>query len=73
MLNYHSRPATSIQEDYEYSKMDMEDIVDNNIHILGPKGDCYTNRIVTFAEGNSVNGKHTVDKKEGIDNIIVLR
>ena len=34
MLNYHSRPATSIQEDYEYSNMNMEDIVDNNILLL---------------------------------------
>lgn len=61
MLGYYSRPAGDIQEDYEYSRKVMSDIVEYDTKVLGPKGDYYTKRIKTFIEEKQVKGVTSID------------
>lgn len=56
MLNYYERPAVNrIQEDPVYTNAVLHDIVENDLTLLGPKGDVYQKRIQKFVEKDKFN------------------
>lgn len=57
MLNYYSRPATSIQEDINFSELIVKETLINDYKILGPNGDIYKSKMEDFIKNRNINIK----------------
>lgn len=61
MYGYYARPKHSIQEDIDFSKEIVADIVRDGTKILGPKGDALTAKIDKIIEENNFNVEKDLD------------
>lgn len=52
MLGYYSRPIAKSEEDKIYRDMFLKDVIEDDLKIIGPRGDEYTARINTFMESH---------------------
>ena len=68
MLGYYAREVDSIQEDIEYSKNVVTTILNEDINILGPRGDLYTRNMKNRLESSNI----TIEKSfnDAVDSII---
>ncbi len=57
MYGYYARPKHDIQEDIDFSKEIVKDIVRDKTKILGPKGDAFNEKINRIIEENNFNVK----------------
>lgn len=55
MYGYYARPKHSIQEDIDFSKEIVRDVVKDKTKILGPKGEAFTEKINSIIEANNFN------------------
>ena len=53
MYGYYARPKHEIQEDIDFSKEIVKDIVKDETKILGPKGEAFTEKINQIIEANN--------------------
>lgn len=52
MLGYYARPIAKSEEDKIYRDMFLRDVIEDDLKIIGPKGDEYTARIKAYLEKN---------------------
>lgn len=52
MLGYYVRPIAKSEEDKIYRDMFLRDVIEDDLKIIGPRGDEYTARINTFMESH---------------------
>ena len=64
MFGYYARGVDSIQEDIEFSKSIVKDVLKENTKILGPRGDINMNRIRNKLRN------HTINVQDSLDDII---
>lgn len=63
MLDYYGRDVTTIEEDVNFSQILVKDFTkDNDLKILGPKGNIYTNRIRKFLSKKKIKGIDDIEK-----------
>ena len=67
MYGYYARPKHDIQEDIDFSKEIVKDIVKDETKILGPKGEAFTEKINQIIEDNNFNVEKDLDAI--IDNV----
>ncbi len=75
MQGYYVRPKENqIQEDIEFSKKTIEDVVTGNAKLLGPDASGITNRINQFIEENNYNVAVNIEEiSEGLLKTIPIR
>lgn len=61
MYGYYARPKHSIQEDIDFSKEIIKDIVKDKTKILGPKGDAFNEKINQIIKENNFNVEKDLD------------
>lgn len=61
MYGYYARPKHDIQEDIDFSKEIVKDIVKDETKILGPKGEAFTEKINQIIEDNNFNVEKDLD------------
>lgn len=61
MYGYYARPKHSIQEDIDFSREIVKDVVRDNTKILGPKGAALTDKINSIIETNHFNVEIDLD------------
>jgi hypothetical protein len=72
MLDYYGREAGPAEEDINYAKFLVKGIInDENLRILGPKGDKYTKRINNFIDRKTIHVESDIDKiiNEVLENV----
>lgn len=52
MLGYYSRPVASLEKDKLYKQIFLQDLLEDDLKIIGQRGDEYTNRINSFLKKN---------------------
>jgi integrase len=61
MQDYYIRPKNQIQENIEFSKKTIEDIITGKLTLLGSNSNDFTNKIHEFIEKNKFNVKKDID------------
>lgn len=61
MYGYYARPKHEVQEDIDFSREIIKDIVEDKTKILGPKGDALTDKINGIIEDNNFNVEKDLD------------
>lgn len=61
MYGYYARPKHSIQEDIDFSREIVKDVVRDGTKILGPKGDALTEKINSIIKENNFNVETDLD------------
>lgn len=61
MYGYYTRPMHSVQEDIDFSREIIKDVVKDQTKILGPKGDALTNKINGIIAENNFNVEKDLD------------
>ena len=61
MYGYYARPKHSVQEDIDFSREIVADVVRDGTKILGPKGDALTAKIDKIIEENNFNVETDLD------------
>lgn len=61
MYGYYARPKHEIQEDIDFSKEIVKDIVKDETKILGSKGEAFTEKINQIIEDNNLNVEKDLD------------
>lgn len=62
MLDYYGRSILPVEDDFNYTSILVKDLLaDDNLKILGLKGDVYTSRIRKFLEQKKIEGVTDID------------
>lgn len=62
MNGYYVRDDHPVQEDLEYSVKILNEIIGEDLNILGPKGKSYKDKILEYAQGKDISVKENLDK-----------